>query len=213
MEEIQRAVREGADVNAADKWGNTALHYTARNAHFEVVQFLLEAGANPNAANDRGATALHGATIGGHAEVVQALLNAGADPTHCDEEGLSAEALAKDRPIIAQMVQDAQLPRVLTVKAQRVEEGLELICTTLVGNVAAQICWPDDAPVSSLAQAIVRAVKEAGFTGLKEPLAEWNLRLVQPGALGALLALGPDAPALPEQYGLTEPPPKRLKVA
>ena len=86
--------------------------------------------------------------------------------------------------------------------------NLELTCTTLGGSVAATLLWPDDAPVSGLAQAIVAAVHRSGFTGLKAPLGVWNLRLLRPGnsSNDALpLSLGEDAPSLDEQFGLPEP--------
>ena len=83
------------------------------------------------------------------------------------------------------------IPRVLTVRAQRAGPGtLELTCSALSGNVAAALEWPDDAPVAGLAEAVVAAVTSSGFTGLKEPLAVWNLRLLKPD--GTLLDLGSD---------------------
>ena len=80
-------------------------------------------------------------------------------------------------------------PRVLTVRAQRAGSGaLELTCSTIAGNVAATLKWQEDVPVTGLAEAIIAAVQSSRFTGLKVPLAVWNLRLLKPD--GTLLALG-----------------------
>ena len=51
------------------------------------------------------------------------------------------------------------------------------------GSVAATLEWPNDAPVTGLAEAIVAAVTRSGFTGLKEPFGVWNLRLLLPEQL------------------------------
>ena len=103
------------------------------------------------------------------------------------------------------------LPRVLTVSAERSSPGnSELTCCTIGGSVAATLQWPDDDPVFGLAEAIVAAMKSSGFTGLREPLWVWNLRLLKPDAIP--LALGKGSPSLLVQFGLAEPPPKRQKT-
>jgi hypothetical protein len=67
-------VAAGADPNARDKRGNSALHA----AHIDAVaRALLAAGADPNARNKEGNSALH--EVDGDA-VARTLLAAGADP-------------------------------------------------------------------------------------------------------------------------------------
>ena len=53
----------GADVNATDGWGRTALHWAAARAFrtdnaikADAVQVLLDAGADPNPADSHGVT-------------------------------------------------------------------------------------------------------------------------------------------------------------
>ena len=75
----------------------------------------------------------------------------------------------------------------------------------MAGSVAATLQWPNDDPVTGLAEAIVAAVKRSGFTGLREPLWVWNLKLLKPGSDATSLALGDDAPSLHEQFGLEDP--------
>lgn len=54
---IERLLSEGADVNAGDQSGMTALHYAAQNGHGETTQKLLSLGADPLLRNTDGKTA------------------------------------------------------------------------------------------------------------------------------------------------------------
>jgi ankyrin repeat protein len=68
---------KGADVNAKDKYGNTALIESAyRNAG--LVKALIGAGVDVNAKLPDGWTALMRAADLGHADIVKALIAAGA---------------------------------------------------------------------------------------------------------------------------------------
>src|SRR6185369_7472955 len=70
----------GADVNAAEPDGTTALHWASYRDDLEAVDLLIRAGAKLNAANDLGATPLWTACQNGSVPVVRKLLEAGADP-------------------------------------------------------------------------------------------------------------------------------------
>ena len=63
-----KAVREdlsfGADVNAKDEDGWTALMYAARNPNSEIMSALLKSGADVNAGTNEGYTALMAAAAG-----------------------------------------------------------------------------------------------------------------------------------------------------
>jgi ankyrin repeat protein len=43
---VRSLIAKGADVNAKDKEGKTALAYAKENSHTEIVQLLKQAGAN-----------------------------------------------------------------------------------------------------------------------------------------------------------------------
>ena len=44
---MARLLDSGVDVNASDSFGETSLHYAARNGHLGIVNTLLDHGANP----------------------------------------------------------------------------------------------------------------------------------------------------------------------
>ena len=51
-------LQSGANVNAIDSKGNSALTYAAGIGNFEIIKYLIENGANVNAANPDGKTIL-----------------------------------------------------------------------------------------------------------------------------------------------------------
>jgi ankyrin repeat protein len=87
VEKVKKLLKEGADVNAKDRFGFTPLHYTALNGHFEVVKLLIERGADVNAKTNGGWTPLRFAAIYGHFEVVKLLIERGADVNAKDKDG------------------------------------------------------------------------------------------------------------------------------
>ena len=89
-QEAVRAINERSffiDINAKDKYGNTALMFAAESGKVEAVNALINAGAYINARSISGITVLMYAT---KAEIVNALLNAGADVNAKDYYGRTA---------------------------------------------------------------------------------------------------------------------------
>lgn len=79
-ERVEAIIKKGADVNATDECGRTALARAAEKGHTEIVKLLLDHGAHANTASGGiGCTALMLAAGKGHTEVVELLLNKGAD--------------------------------------------------------------------------------------------------------------------------------------
>ncbi len=97
---LQDLLAYRANVNAANKDGNTALIYAARYNHPDVIKMLLtpqtmQVPLDVNAQNKAGETALYWGAAKGHVEVVKRLLAAGADPTIAANNGLVPYAVAQ----------------------------------------------------------------------------------------------------------------------
>ncbi len=91
LDTVRTLLRDGADVNAAQGDGMTALHWSAINGEAELMQVLLYAGANADPTTRLGGyTPLHLASNEGRGEAVTALLEAGSDPAAITDTGLSA---------------------------------------------------------------------------------------------------------------------------
>jgi ankyrin repeat protein len=77
--QIERLLKSGADVNAQQADGATALQWAAYRGDAGLAELLLKAGAKPGLANHNGATPLWLAATRGDAAVIRALLKGGAD--------------------------------------------------------------------------------------------------------------------------------------
>ena len=77
---VRSLLKQGANVNATDADGTTALHWASYRDDLESADLLLHAGANVNARNDLGATPLWAASQNGSEPMVRRLLAAGANP-------------------------------------------------------------------------------------------------------------------------------------
>ena len=92
---VRTLLQEGADVNAAQGDGMTALHWAARHDNVELARMLLYAGANLRATTRIGGyTPLLLAGLAGRAAMLDLLLEAGADPNTATTTGATALHLA-----------------------------------------------------------------------------------------------------------------------
>ena len=86
-EVVKILIDAGADVNARNDYGATALHLYEWNANLEKMKLLIQAGADVNARDIYGRTPLYNTRI---AEQIQLLIDSGADVNATDYEGYSA---------------------------------------------------------------------------------------------------------------------------
>jgi ankyrin repeat protein len=90
LERVCELLSTGAELDALDKHGQTALMNAAHRDDAELVQVLVQRGANLNRTAKYKLTALMLAVIGGHSEVVRVLVAAGADREICGSKGTFA---------------------------------------------------------------------------------------------------------------------------
>lgn len=81
LDGLKAALAAGADVNARDGRGKTALMYVADQGYTLLVEPLLAANADLDVRAPDGATALFIAVSHGHSEIISILMKAGADLT------------------------------------------------------------------------------------------------------------------------------------
>ena len=77
LQEVQRLIDKGVDVNSKNKKEETPLHYAAFNGYLEITRLLIENGADVNA-HDSGWTPLNLASWHRHLEIAKLLLAKGA---------------------------------------------------------------------------------------------------------------------------------------
>jgi len=80
----------GADTNAAEDDGWTALHWAAEGGYADIIKLLINAGADVNSRSVTGWTPLHSAACGGDVVATAVLLEAGADVNAIEDSGDTA---------------------------------------------------------------------------------------------------------------------------
>ncbi len=83
-------IKAGANPNAKNRYGVTALSLTCQNGNGEFVKLLLDAGADPSARLNGGESPLMTAARTGRPEAVKHLLNAGAAVNTTEHRGQTA---------------------------------------------------------------------------------------------------------------------------
>ena len=92
---IEQLISSGADVNAKDAFGSTALMMASSNGQKAVVEMLISAGADVNERDNGGMTALHSTAENANVSIAEILISAGADLKIRNKEGMTALDLAK----------------------------------------------------------------------------------------------------------------------
>ena len=76
---VRELLGRGMDVDARDRYGQTALMLAAHAGHHEIVGILIAQGANLDTTAKFGLSALMLAIVAGHREVARLLAKAGTD--------------------------------------------------------------------------------------------------------------------------------------
>ncbi len=95
IEKIRLLIDAGADINAIDEVGDTALMIATKKGNLELIEPVIKAGANINTFNKNGNTALIVATKNGDQDLAKYLVKAGADINAVDKNGDTALIIAK----------------------------------------------------------------------------------------------------------------------
>jgi len=105
---IEALLAAGAEVDARDVMGVTALMHASAEGHTQSVEALLDAGADVDAHANDGLTALM-VVARGNTEIVRALLDAGADVNAKAEQGVTPlmVAVAMGNPEIVRALLEA----------------------------------------------------------------------------------------------------------
>eukprot|EP00741_Cyanophora_paradoxa_P019947 tig00021179_g19252.t1 len=116
---IALLLEHGADPNAVDKDGWTALYFAARVGSAGATRALLRGGGNPDICSRKGVSPLMVTCDEGAEEVALELLRAGADPALADCDGWTAAFFAARRDAVAVLrrVRDAMGPEALSARA------------------------------------------------------------------------------------------------
>ena len=100
FEKVKLLIEKGADIDAKDNDGVTALMYVSRAGDLEIAKYLLENGADINAKDSKwGYTALIYAAEYVNLEIVQFLIESGADVNIKNNDGKTALDLVETEEI------------------------------------------------------------------------------------------------------------------
>ncbi|QJT96625.1 ankyrin repeat domain-containing protein [Wolbachia endosymbiont of Diaphorina citri] len=102
---VRLLVKKGANVNAKDVEGYTALHLAVTEKRLEIVRELIKSGANVNAEEyGNKCTPLHLACMIGEKEIVKELVKAGGEIEQADKFGMTAMDYAKNSKEITEIL-------------------------------------------------------------------------------------------------------------
>ena len=112
MRQLQWLLACGADIDAGDGQGITALHWTAEQRQPELAHFLLQRGADCNVRDASGRTPLQRAVASGSLSIIRMLFSAGA-------------VVDVSRPTDASMLVSAAKHRNLDIFKLLLQQGLD----------------------------------------------------------------------------------------
>ena len=114
--EVARALlKHGADIEARDDAGSSALELVADDGRVELAQFLLEHGADVNSRDFLGCTPLYWASQAGQLAVAQKFLSHGAVVTAQCKNNQTPLHIAKEEEVVRLLLEHGADPNALDV--------------------------------------------------------------------------------------------------
>ncbi|MBS4022637.1 MAG: ankyrin repeat domain-containing protein [Dethiobacter sp.] len=86
IDEVNKLISEGINLDQKDFYGWTALHWAAIDGNYDISKAILDAGGNPDAMTNFKETPLMKAAGKGHSETVALLLEYGAENNYADSD-------------------------------------------------------------------------------------------------------------------------------
>jgi len=108
----------GADSEAVDHVGRSAIFHAVASGRTDVVHWLVDRGANVDATNEGGGTALVEAVEADDHAMVDLLLSLGADPDH-EQIGFPALGCVQSRAMAVRLLEAGADPSALRQEKQR----------------------------------------------------------------------------------------------
>ncbi|XP_059469706.1 protein phosphatase 1 regulatory subunit 12C-like isoform X3 [Neocloeon triangulifer] len=87
LDEVDRLLGAGADIDTANVDGLTALHQACIDDNLEMVEFLVKRGADVNRGDNEGWTPLHASASCGFKSIARLLIEKGADVAAVNNDG------------------------------------------------------------------------------------------------------------------------------
>jgi len=122
--DCQKLVEAGADVNAADDTGQTALMVASMSNRLEKVKFLIANGADVNASSSSGLTALHYTALENHYQIAQILIENKAK-VDAEMKYSSTDGSSKIDPVVWEYI--GATPLLIAVESDHLEVAAILI--------------------------------------------------------------------------------------
>ena len=185
---IRDLLARGADIDARDDYGWTALMVASESGEVAAVELLLDRGADIDARDDYGGTALMEASAYGGVAAVELLLDRGADIEAREDGGWTALMMASEKGQVE--TAELLLNRGADIEARKDSGWTVLMSASAHGGVAAVELLLDRG-------ADIYARRDDGWTALM-----WASAYGQVAAVELLLDRGADIYARNE-YGKT----------
>lgn len=182
-ETVDALIKARANLNAVNRYRNTALILASNAKATESAKLLIEAGADVNIIGDRHMTALMHALGNNNIELIKALLGAGADPNISDMHGKQLLNLALSNPELIKMLRRAgakvdpteksqyysKPPLPAAISSNNYTAALALIDPVITSQVSDQVKTllmihkRPDSPLSALPKDMIKLIISTAF--------------------------------------------------